>query len=429
MAMLDLSILIGGEAGQGVQTVGEVLSRILIRSGFFVFSIQDYHSRIRGGHNFTQIRFSGQPVGALSEKIDILVCLNQETYDLHFSSVKDSGVILGSFSPFHAELSIVRFIPLDFEKIAQEVGNKLYANMVAIGTLMGVLGLDQAVALSYVDELLGKKGEDIAGANKRALGKGLSSIQLINNPVLLDRKTFPEKNPHLFILTGNEALGLGAICAGCTFYSAYPMTPSTGIMNYVATRASKYGILVEQAEDEIAAINMAIGASFAGARSMTATSGGGFCLMTEGLGLAAMTETPIVVVEAQRPGPSTGLPTRTSQGDLEFVLSASQDEFPRFVFAPRDPQNAIDVMVRAFNLTDRFQVPAIVLSDQYLADSAWTFQDLSLQEDGVSLQVSSALDDYRRYVITGDGISPRALPGEGNGVVIFDSDEHDEFGH
>ncbi|NLJ37748.1 MAG: 2-oxoacid:acceptor oxidoreductase subunit alpha, partial [Candidatus Atribacteria bacterium] len=265
--------------------------------------------------------------------------------------------------------------------------------------------------------------------NKNALSLGQKEIKKQQLPRKFLDRNGNQNDKIRFLIGGNEALGLGAILAGCTFYSAYPMTPSTGIMSFISSRSKKYGIIVEQAEDEIAAINMALGASYAGAKAMTATSGGGFCLMVEGLGLAAMTETPIVVVDGMRPGPSTGLPTRTSQGDLEFVLSASHDEFPRFVFAPRDPQDAIDTMIRAFNLSDHFQVPAIILSDQYLADSNWTFSQLKVNEKPQKTQTVLGDHTYQRYVLTESGISPRALPGMSNALVIADSDEHDEIGH
>jgi len=427
--MPDITLTIGGEAGQGVQTIGEVLSHILTRSGLHVFSIQDYHSRIRGGHNSVQIRFSDQPIQAIGTEIDLLVGLNPETQILHLPSLKKDGIMIGTFSELQSAPQSHTMILIDFEAIAKELGNQIFANIVAIGSLIEILGIDSGEGNAYLEEAFRKKGNDIVELNKKALLRGQLEIQKQEVPHLLTQANYSQQNGKLFLVGGNEALGLGAILAGCTFYSAYPMTPSTGVMNYIANRAKKYGIIVEQAEDEIAAINMAIGASFAGAKAMTATSGGGFCLMVEGLGLAAMTETPLVVIDGQRPGPSTGLPTRTSQGDLEFVLSASHDEFPRFIFAPRDPQDAIDTMVRAFDLADRFQVPVIVLSDQYLADSNWTYSQLKLNETPRLLQTVTGDESYQRYLITDSGVSPRALPGMSDALVVADSDEHDQAGH
>lgn len=427
--MLDITITIGGEAGQGVQTIGEVLSRILIRNGYYVFSVQDYHSRIRGGHNSVQIRFSDQPIQAIGTDLDLLVCLNEETQIIHQSTLRSDGIIIGTISNNPSISSSVSMIPIHFYEMAKGLGNPIFANIIAVGALIEILGIDEKIAEWYLEKIFQKKGNDIVQLNKNALSLGQKEIKKQQLPRKFLDRNGNQNDKIRFLIGGNEALGLGAILAGCTFYSAYPMTPSTGIMSFISSRSKKYGIIVEQAEDEIAAINMALGASYAGAKAMTATSGGGFCLMVEGLGLAAMTETPIVVVDGMRPGPSTGLPTRTSQGDLEFVLSASHDEFPRFVFAPRDPQDAIDTMIRAFNLSDHFQVPAIILSDQYLADSNWTFSQLKVNEKPQKTQTVLGDHTYQRYVLTESGISPRALPGMSNALVIADSDEHDEIGH
>ncbi len=427
--MLDITITIGGEAGQGVQTIGEVLSRILIRNGYYVFSVQDYHSRIRGGHNSVQIRFSDQLIQAIGTDLDLLVCLNEETQIIHQSTLRSDGIIIGTISNNPSISSSVSMIPIHFYEMAKGLGNPIFANIIAVGALIEILGIDEKIAEWYLEKIFQKKGNDIVQLNKNALSLGQKEIKKQQLPRKFLDRNGNQNDKIRFLIGGNEALGLGAVLAGCTFYSAYPMTPSTGIMNFISSRSKKYGIIVEQAEDEIAAINMALGASYAGAKAMTATSGGGFCLMVEGLGLAAMTETPIVVVDGMRPGPSTGLPTRTSQGDLEFVLSASHDEFPRFVFAPRDPQDAIDTMIRAFNLSDHFQVPAIILSDQYLADSNWTFSQLKVNEKPQKTQTVLGDHTYQRYVLTESGISPRALPGMSNALVIADSDEHDEIGH
>ena len=243
----------------------------------------------------------------------------------------------------------------------------------------------------------------------------------------------PLSKPKMLI-AGNDAIGLGAVASGCKFYSAYPMTPSTGIMNYIAGKETDYGIIVEQAEDEIAAINMALGASFAGARAMTGTSGGGFALMVEGLSLAAMTETPVVIALGQRPGPATGLPTRTEQGELQFALYTAHGEFPRVIFAPGTPEQAFYLTNKAFDLAEKYQIPVIILTDQYLADSQWTFDgfdtgrlrytDYRLRGDAFE-----KLSDYKRHAFTDNGVSPLAVPGDAKHVVVTDSDEHDEEGH
>lgn len=428
--MVDVTLKVGGAAGQGVQTVSEVLSLILARHGYYVFSIEDYQSRIRGGHTFTLLRVAEQWVSGGKGALDILVCLDEATYHLHRGEVKEGGVILGKTGN-EAPGEDVRLLPLDFEGVALRLGNRVFANMVATGAVLAILGIGLEEAREYVRETFARKGPEIVAKNEEALEEGTRLVEasgLSSSPFLGGHQN-PSRVSRRYLISGNEALGLGALLAGCTFYSAYPMTPSTGILNFLASRAEAYGLIVEQAEDEIAAINMAIGASYAGARAMTGTSGGGFCLMCEGLGLAAMTETPIVVIDAQRPGPSTGLPTRTAQGDLLFVLHASHDEFPRFVFAPRDPQEALNTVIRAFNLAEKYQVPAIILSDQYLADTRWSYDRLSCEERPIRPSLSwDGTSPYRRYALTPDGISPRLFPG-GEALVVADSDEHDERGH
>ena len=236
------------------------------------------------------------------------------------------------------------------------------------------------------------------------------------------------------LINGNQAIGLGALLSGCKFFAAYPMTPATSIMNYLAEKAGEYGIIVEQAEDEIAAINMALGASFGGVRAMTATSGGGFALMNEGLSLAGMTETPIVIAEAQRPGPATGLPTRTEQGDLFFVIHGGHGEFPRVVLAPGTPEQAFHLTNKAFHLSEKYQIPVIVLSDQYLGDSEWTFPGfdpdrLHYEDFRLRGPALNALASYKRYAQSDNGVSPLAVPGVSRHLVAVDSDEHDEDGH
>lgn len=236
------------------------------------------------------------------------------------------------------------------------------------------------------------------------------------------------------LISGNDAIGFGAVASGCKFYSAYPMTPSTGIMNYIAGKEKEYGIIVEQAEDEISAINMVLGASFAGVRAMTGTSGGGFALMVEGLSLAAMTETPVVIALAMRPGPATGFPTRTEQGELQLVLHAGHGEFPRVIFAPGTPEQAFSITNKAFDLAEKYQVPVFILTDQYLADSQWTYDGFNLSaitytDYRLRGDAFEKLPGYKRHAVTGDGITPLAIPGDSRHLVVTDSDEHDEDGH
>jgi 2-oxoglutarate ferredoxin oxidoreductase subunit alpha len=431
---MDYTIKIGGEAGQGIQTIGDTLARVFSRTGFHVFSHQDYESRIRGGHNFYQIRLSNKPVSASRDRIDIVVALDRESITRHEHEITEHGRIIYDASVLELKYDKPSFLDIPFANLAvQSGGSRIMANTVATGAVLGMLGMDISLFLDIISETFRKKGDDIILANKNAAlaGYEYAMNNCIRCPfsVSADAPAQPK-----MLIGGAEAIGLGAAASGCKFYSAYPMTPSTGIMNYLATKEMEYGIVVEQAEDEIAAINMSIGASFAGARSMTGTSGGGFALMVEGLSLAAMTETPIVIALGQRPGPATGFPTRTEQGELQFVLSAGHGEFPRVVFSPGTPRQAFYLTNKAFDLAEKYQIPTFILFDTYLADSQWTlegvdaskvrFMDYRLRGDAFK-QVA----EYKRHAFTESGISLLGVPGDAKHLVVTDSDEHDEEGH
>ena len=372
---MDYSVKIGGEAGQGIQTIGDTLSRIFSRAGLHVFTNQDYESRIRGGHNFYQIRLSDRPVGALRDAIDIIVALDRESITRHAKELTDSGRLMYDSESLKGKHDGPSFLDIPFTSLAiRHGGEKIMANTVATGAVLGMLGMNIDILLDLIKETFEKKGEAIVTANRSAAVAGYDSAVkgCIRCSFAVSREEISPK-PKMLI-AGVDAIGLGALSAGVKFYAAYPMTPSTGIMNYIAGKEQEYGVVVEQAEDEIAAINMALGASFAGARAMTGTSGGGFALMVEGLALAGMTETPVVIALGQRPGPATGFPTRTEQGELQFALSAGHGEFPRVIFAPGTPKQALYLTNKAFDLAEKYQIPAIILFDQYLADSQWTYE-------------------------------------------------------
>lgn len=430
---MDYTIRIGGEAGQGLQSVGGALARVFARSGFHVFTHQDYMSRIRGGHNFYQVRFSKDAVRASRGKVDILVALDHNTIEIHASLLSHRGMVVYDGEAIGRAYDNPAYLNVPFERIAREKGgSKIMSNTVATGAVLGMIGADIALYEGIIRETFKKKGQQIVVAN---LASAKAGFDYAVSQCLRCNFTVPSKGATpLMLIDGNEAIGLGALMSGCRFYAAYPMTPSTGIMIFLASKASDHGIVVEQAEDEIAAINMALGASFAGVRAMTGSSGGGFALMAEGLSLAAMTETPIVIAVAQRPGPATGLPTRTEQADLLFVLHAGHGEFPRAVFAPGTPEQAFYLTNKAFDLAEKYQIPAFILSDQYLADSQWTFK--ALDESRIKYtdyRVRSggleALYRYRRHALTETGVSPLGIPGESRHLVVTDSDEHDEDGH
>ncbi|MGC2062244.1 MAG: 2-oxoacid:acceptor oxidoreductase subunit alpha [Thermodesulfovibrionales bacterium] len=445
---MDYTIKIGGEAGQGVQTVGDTLAKVFARAGYHVFTHQDYESRVRGGHNFYQIRFADQPIAASLDSIDILIAFDPESIPLHGEEISDSGLIIydsaslaQSFEKQHVLPHLFpRLFDVPFSKLATEqAGNKIMANSVAVGAIIGMLGRKSGtqlatladIATRIIREAFLSKGEDVAAANVKAVMAG--HLFAVDHCEQCPFSLAPNA-PGKMLISGVEAIALGALASGCGFYAAYPMTPSTGIMSYLAARGNEYKVIVEQAEDEISAINMALGASFAGVRSMTGTSGGGFALMVEGLSLAGMTETPVVIALGQRPGPATGLPTRTEQGDLQFALYSAHGEFPRIVFAPGTPEQAFHLTNKAFDLAEKYQIPAIVIFDQYLGDTSWTYDlfdmnrlvytDYRIRGDSFS-----GLKDYKRHKLTENGISPLGIPGDGSNLVVTDSDEHDEEGH
>ncbi|MEW6118259.1 MAG: 2-oxoacid:acceptor oxidoreductase subunit alpha [Nitrospirota bacterium] len=429
---MDYSIKIGGEAGQGIQTIGDTLSRICSRSGYHVFTNQDYESRIRGGHNFYQIRFADKPVLAPRDVIDIIIALDNESIILHEKELADNGLIIYDSSTLKKKYEKENFLDIPFVKLAVEHGgSKIMENTVAVGAVLGMLGMKMDILREIIGEVFRKKGESVIQANIKSAQAGYDYA--VKECPMCSFSMAPSSKPKLMV-AGNDALGFGAIASGCKFYAAYPMTPSTGIMNYVASKSKEFGIIVEQAEDEIAAINMALGASYAGVRAMTGTSGGGFALMVEGLSLAGMIEMPVVIALGQRPGPATGFPTRTEQGELLFALHTAHGEFPRVVFAPGTPEQALFLVNKAFDLAEKYQIPAIILTDQLLADSQWTFDAFDLSklkynDYRLSGEEFRRLSEYKRFAFTETGVSPLGVPGEAKHVVVVDSDEHDEEGH
>jgi 2-oxoglutarate ferredoxin oxidoreductase subunit alpha len=428
---IDLNILIGGAAGQGVHAITLPLAKTLVRRGCRVLFVQSYESRIRGGHIFNLIRVADQPLVSSREGVDILVALNQETATLHQGELSREGVLIYDASRVKEAPAERLSVALRHENLVpgEAKAGEIAVNAGACGALLGLLGVPLAPMLDLLKETFVAKGAQVVEWNVKAATRGYelaagkaAGFSLAALP--------PPPQPRLLI-SGHEALALGALAAGLQFVSGYPMTPWSSVLNAVGQRAARYGVVVEQAEDEIAAINIALGASYAGVRSMTGTSGGGFCLMTETLGLTAMTETPLVIVEAMRPGPSTGLPTRTSQGDLGFVLWAGQDDFPRAILAPGTPAQGFALAAKAFNLADRYQLPVFLLTDQAFADTQFTHEAAEFPaevEIDRALETAPAAGEYKRYAITDSGVSPRRLPGFGP-VVVADSDEHTPDGH
>lgn len=426
-------ITIGGEAGFGIMSAGLTLAKIAARSGFSSFGYAEYPSIIRGGYNVMNVAVSAEEVRAPKKSVDFLVALNQE-------SIKQNAVMLeaGACVLFDADQKIttttlassIEKIPVPFNRFAKEIGGTiLMRNTVALGALVALMGGDLNILKNIIDEEFATRKKDVALRNKKCAEAGFNFVKKeFAEQLKNDLKPLRKKTERL-VMTGNDAIALGAIAAGMQFAAIYPMTPTSNILHVLALHQEEFGFIYKQPEDEISALTMAIGASFAGARSMVATAGGGFCLMTEGYGLAAMTETPVVIVVGMRGGPATGLPTWTEQGDLQFVLHAHQGEFPRIVLAAGDIDEAFSQTMEAFNLAEKYQTPVIVLVDKHLCESYGSVAPFSYGKYTVERgkTLLKYQENYPRYAFSEDGISPRAFPGSGN-HILANADEHNERG-
>jgi len=429
---IDFNFMVGGEAGQGVQSVGFLLAKVFARGGYHIFADQDYESRVRGGHNFFRVRVSDDKVDAIAEEVDIMIALNMDSIELHQQDMVTKGTIIfdgEKIKGASGDNGSLLSIPL--EKMAEEkAGDKLMINTVALGAVLSLVNYDLNMLNEVLVDRFGKG--KVGDSNIVAAKAGYDYVQSEYKGKF--RKIKPLSKDKRMLLTGNEAISLGAIAAGCKFMAAYPMTPASSIMEYIAAKSKDLDLVMVHAEDEIAAINMAIGAAYAGVRAMTATSGSGLCLMVEGIGLAGITETPVVIIDGQRPGPAVGLPTRTEQGDLQFVLHAHHGDFPRAVLAPATIKDAFWITVNAFNWAEKYQLPVIILTDQHLASSYATVDPLDLSQVTIDrgMLFSEKEEDpleYMRHRVTKSGISPRAFPCLGEALVVTDCDEHDEEGH
>lgn len=420
----DIQLLIGGAAGQGLVTIGQLLAKALVRAGYEIFISQSYHSRIRGGHNTFAVRLGAGPFFAPRESIDILVALNAETVALHRGQLTGRPLLIAdaAFAP-----DLPGTVPVPFA----ELGPERLWNTAALALLGHILRLPSEQLQQAVEAMLGKKHPEDLAENREIMEKSRSwaALHVPQHDFMLPPVSSP---PERLLLNGNQAVALGALAGGLKFCAFYPMTPATSIVLELITHAETMGCVFEQAEDEIAAINMAIGAAFAGAPSMVATSGGGFALMAEGVSLSAMTETPVLIVVAQRPGPATGMPTRTEQADLEFVLHAGHGEFPRAIFSPGSIEACYHLTQKALSLAEQSQSPIFLLTDQFLADAArpvTPFDPMAITPVRAGAEPEESPIPYQRYHLTESGLSPRMLPGLSEHLVVADSDEHDEDGH
>jgi len=421
----EVSIVLSGEAGQGIQSIETILIKIIKQSGYNVFATKEYMSRVRGGVNATMLRVSQDRAASPVDKTDIFIPLEKEALARYAYRLDKNTIIAGDASV----LQDSRVNDIAFGKIAEALGNPLFSSMVAAGAACGIIGIGKETADGLIKNLFGKKGEETVNGNIKAFTAGYEAggrIALKNN-----FKVKIEKNIKIqdeLMLSGADAVAIGAIAGGCNAAFAYPMTPGTSVFTALAEHSHKAEIAVEQAEDEIAAINMALGAWYAGARAMVSTSGGGFDLMTEGVSLAGMTETPVVIHLAQRPGPATGYPTRTEQGDLNLALHAGHGDFARVILAPGNTLQAFELAKEAFNTADKYQAPVFIMTDQYFVDTYYNIPQFEIKENKNQNFIVETKEGYKRYALTKDGISPRGVPGFGSGCVCLDSDEHDEDG-
>jgi 2-oxoglutarate ferredoxin oxidoreductase subunit alpha len=437
--MQEVTIGIAGAAGDGLDKSGDTLAKICGRLGLHVYAYNSYQSIIRGGHIWLKLRIGDGKVYNHGDRLTALICLNQDALERHASEVDEGGVIIFNADKFKCDPSLVpagvQILGVPQTEITKEVVAKhgplapIMQNTVALGCVLKLANLGLEEANAVLSDTFSHKGEKVVELNtsllKCAFDYAGSSAKSVTKEWKFTRKRYP-------FTTGNEAMALGAYAAGCKFYSAYPMTPASSILHWMSANSQKTGIVVKQGEDELAVMNMAIGAGIAGVRSMCATAGGGFALMTEALGMAGIMEVPVVCVEVQRGGPSTGLPTKTEQADLFQVLGASQGEYPRLIVAPRDVADAYDTAVESFNYAERYQLPVTIMSDLLLSEHHETVDrevfksDVKIDRGEIVKEWPEKNGKYKRFAFTDSGISPRALPGTANTLYVSASDDHDE---
>ena len=438
----DFNWAIGGEAGDGINSTGKIFAQALSRAGRHVFTSKDFASRIRGGYTAYKVRSSVDPVESVVDRLDILIALTQRTVDENLDELHDGSIIIYDgertmMSDFEAPEEMTGLdVPL--KRLAEEAGGAIMRNIVALGAACEVAGFDTAFLDESLEKRFGGKGQAIVDNNKEAARIGAEFVrEEFDTTTDYDIDT---TDNDLVLLNGDEAIGMGALAAGCRFYAGYPITPATDVMEYLKGRIEDYGGIVVQAEDELSAINMTLGAARAGARSMTATSGPGIDLMTETFGLVATSETPLVICNVMRSGPSTGMPTKQEQGDLNAMLYGGHGEIPRFVVAPTTVSECFHKTVEAFNLAEKYQLPVYLTADLALAVTEQTFEPEEFDMDEIEIERGRVVDEdeveewtndkgqFRPHAVTDDGVSPRAFPGTDDGAHMSTGLEHDELG-
>lgn len=433
----QLSWKVGGQQGEGIDSTGEIFAVALNRLGYHLFGYRHFSSRIKGGHTNYKIRVTTESMRAISDDLDILVAFDQETIDLNSAELRNGGIIIADskFGPV-VNKEHVRFYSVPLTEIAQNLGSTLMKNMVALGATSAILDLPSDIFKSIVEEMFLKKGQEIVDNNMSAFAQGSDFIKKELEGSLEDFILAKADGKKRLFMTGNDAVGLGALAAGVRFMPAYPITPASEVMEYLIKNLPKFGGAVIQTEDEIAAVTMAIGASYGGARSLTSTSGPGLSLMQEAIGLSGMTEIPLVIVDVQRGGPSTGLPTKNEQSDFNAALYGAHGEIPKIVIAPNSVEDAFYDTVQAFNLADQYQCPVLILTDLALGMGKQTVEPLDynkIEIDRGKFLGNEELPEleapmYKRFLFTEDGISPRVIPGQKNGIHHVTGVEHSENG-
>ncbi|MEX5942778.1 2-oxoacid:acceptor oxidoreductase subunit alpha [Mammaliicoccus sciuri] len=434
----QISWKVGGQQGEGIESTGEIFATAMNRQGYYLYGYRHFSSRIKGGHTNNKIRVSSKPVRAISDDLDILIAFDQETIEVNYHEMLEGSIIIADekAKPQNPEDSKAQLVSLPFTGVAKELGTALMKNMVAVGATCAVMDLDTKVFESLIKDLFGKKGESVVDLNIQALNEGYRLMSEQMDDLQSEHTLEPtDSEGHLFMI-GNDAIGLGAVAAGVRFMAAYPITPASEIMEYMIDRLPALGGTVIQTEDEIAACTMAIGSNYAGVRSFTSSAGPGLSLMMESIGLSGMTETPLVIVNTQRGGPSTGLPTKQEQSDLMQMIYGTHGDIAKIVLVPTSASDAFYLTVEAFNLAEEYQCPVILLSDLQLSLGKQTVESLdyskveirrgALVEGDLEKQEDKAY--FKRYALTDSGISPRILPGTIGGIHHVTGVEHDEEG-
>ncbi|MBF0708490.1 2-oxoacid:acceptor oxidoreductase subunit alpha [Alkalihalobacillus hwajinpoensis] len=434
----QLSWKVGGQQGEGIDSTGEIFAIALNRLGYYLYGYRHFSSRIKGGHTNNKIRVSTKEVRAVSDDLDMLIAFDQETIDVNAHELHSKGIIIGDakFKPVKPENCQATLVIIPFTEIATELGTSLMKNMVAIGATSAALGIDTATYQAVVEEIFGRKGEKVVNNNMEAIQRGADAyIESVGNRVqTLSLKKADGK--HRMFMIGNDAIALGALAGGARLMAAYPITPASEIMEYLIKKLPEFGGTVVQTEDEIAAATMAIGSNYAGVRTLTASAGPGLSLMMEAIGLSGITETPLVIVDTQRGGPSTGLPTKQEQSDLLAMIYGTHGEIPKIVIAPSTVEEAFYDAIEAFNLAEEYQCPVILLSDLQLSLGKQSVEPLDynkikirrgkLNDDAIAEREDKSY--FKRFEVTDDGISNRVIPGTKNGIFHVTGVEHDETG-